>query len=328
MKPSNSSVKTFSKAITFDNGLKNLSAFQLWHLLKQNIRDPYCITDEEGVLVEVNDHFCHTLEYQEKELLERNVTDLLPAEIRPYALMLHHEYIWEQSEENDAEWVYLTKSGNKVDFRCHSTRLLVSDGKRYKLDTFTVSQPTDKPADHEDLVKKMQHQFKNTLHEINGLLHLQAVQTQGEVHEAIMLSQTRVAAIAVAYELLYRSLQTGQIELSAYLAKLAEKYRKNFEIHNEHPTLYWPVDKAYALGIMLTEFLISGKGNTSGESKLTIEGEQVGQQYHLRVLKDENFTVTLSGFSRQLINALANQLRAKIQLEQTKQEVFSITCPL
>lgn len=329
MKEPKQAQKVPAKISSFKNELKNFSAFQALHLLKQTISDCYCITDEEGFIVDMNENYCHTLEYQENELLGKKFSDLLEAEIRPYALMLHHEYIWEQSNENQADWPYQTKSENTILLHSTTTRLLTSEHRRFKLEVLyrQPSQPTKEPQ-QDKVIRKIQHQFKNTLHEISGLLHLQAASLQGETREAILLAHLRITAISIAFELLYKSTQPESINLAEYVSKLTDKFRQDFEIKIEHDILHWPVDKAYALGIILVEFLSSGKDKQMPKQQLKIEGKNLQSHYHLKIRGEDYFNPVLSHFSNQLIQALGKQLQAKLEMQNHNKEALSIECKL
>lgn len=318
----------YSKTGSFKNELQNFSAFQLLHVLKENLSDCYCVTDEEGYIVDVNEAYCHTLGYQKDELLEKNFTELLPQDMRPYALMLHHEYIWEHSNENAAEWNYQTKAGNIKLLRSTTTRLLTSENRRYKLEILfnsVIAEP--KTVQSDELIRNAQHQFKNTLHEISGLLHLQATQLQEDAREAILLSQMRVTAIALAFELLYRSTQPDDINLAEYLSKLVGKYQQSFEIQIEQDVLYWQVNKAYALGLILIEFLHHAKADTTYRQKLKIKGRHSNSYYHISIVTDDHFKLNFSSFSKQLIHALGKQLQAKVDI-QNHEEILRVECKL
>lgn len=329
MKESNQPHKLSHKVSNFNDELKHLSAFQLLHVIKQNISDSYCITDEEGFIIDVNEKYCQMLGYQENELLEKKFTDLLSPEIRPYALMLHHEYIWEHSGENAAEWSYQTKYGEPKALRSTTTRLLTSNQKRYKLEILSpVSSTKLSGSAQEDTIRKIQHQFKNTLHEISGLFHLQAAQLQGEVREAILFSQLRITAIAIAFELLYKSARPEAINLTEYLSRLMGKYEHHFDIQLEHEAIYWQVDKAYALGIILVELLNTIKTGVMAGPKLKIEGKHLESCYRLSLLSDDHFQPLLSSFSRQLIQALGKQLQAKVEIQPYDKEIFRMECKL
>ncbi|WPP52801.1 histidine kinase dimerization/phosphoacceptor domain -containing protein [Catalinimonas niigatensis] len=329
MKESKQPQKVPVKISSFKNELENFSAFQALHMLKQNISDCYCITDEEGFIVDVNEKFCRTLEYQENELLGKKISDLLSSEIRPYALMLHHEYIWERSHENQADWPYQTKSENTILLHSTTTRLLTSEHRRFKLEVLYLqpSQPSKEPQ-QDKVIRKIQHQFKNTLHEVSGLLHLQAAPLQGEAREAILLAHLRITAISIAFELLYKSTQPENINLAEYVSKLTDKYRQDFEIQIEHDTLHWPVDKTYALGIILVEFLSSGKDKRMPKQQLKIEGKNLQSHYHLKIRGNDCFSPVLSHFSNQLIQALGKQLQAKLEIQNHDNVGLSIACRL
>ncbi|MDF9798227.1 PAS domain S-box-containing protein [Catalinimonas alkaloidigena] len=325
MNDSASSDSVDSRISRFEKELFKLDTSQLLTMMKQHLSDGYCITDDEGIIVDVNDSFCSTLEYRKEELLTKNFAELLPQGIRPYALMLHHEYISGQTEENAAEWAYESKSGKKVLLRSSTSRLALSPGHTYKLEILQLT--TQAVADEQESMKKIMHQFKNTLQEIGGLLQLQAVQLEGEAKQAVVQAQRRTSAIALAFELLHKSTYSEAINIGEYLSRLTGQFGQNCQLHLHHQDIYWQINKAYAFGIIITESLNSliAAGNTV---MLHLTASQDKNIYVCDLRLEYAFSGKFTDFSRQLINALGRQLQAKVKILPDSHQILDVQCPL
>lgn len=324
MKDSASSNSVDSRISHFEKELNSLKTSQFLSMIRQHLSDAYCITDEEGMIIDVNDTYCHTLGYAKEELLTKSFTELLPQGIRPYALMLHHEYVSGQSEENAAEWTYEKKSGEKLLLRSSTSRLQFSANHTYKLEVLQkVSQSV---AKEEDSMKKIMHQFKNTLQEIIGLLQLQAAQLEGVARQAVIQAQKRTIAVSIAYELLHKS-GGSDINVGEYLSRLIGQFEQNCQLHIQHNEIHWQVNKVYALGIIITECLnhMVAVGYTNVLHLNVNRGEDL---YVLEMVSEDDFSEKIPDLSRQLINALGRQLQAKIELQPSNHQLLGLQCPL
>ncbi|WKN30057.1 histidine kinase dimerization/phosphoacceptor domain -containing protein [Porifericola rhodea] len=327
MSESPSSGSTTSKSNDFEAQMQKQTAFQFIENIKQHLSDGYCVTDQNGIIVDFNEIFCHTFGYKREELLDKSFIELLPAEMRAYAIMLHHEYLDGQSDENAAEWTFQHKEGHPLQLRSITSRIVSSQDKRYKMEIL-VPMPPHQATDLEEHIKKMQHQFKNTLHEISGLLHLQSVQLQSEAKEVVTNSQKRVLAIAIAFELLYKGEEPDSIDLEEYLPKLLGQLQINSKLTFEQESIFWQANRAYALGIVLVECFNSIKEELLANQKIKIIAKQEADEFVLE-LKVKNMPNTqFPAFSKQLINALGRQLQADVKIGESAQNILSLRCPL
>ncbi|MEK6478710.1 histidine kinase dimerization/phosphoacceptor domain -containing protein [Catalinimonas sp. 4WD22] len=325
MKDSASSDSVDSRISHFEKELNSLQASQLLSMMKKHLSDGYCITDEEGVIIDANEPYCHTLGYAKEELLTKNFTELLPKGMRPYALMLHHEYVSGQSEENAAEWAYESKSGEKVLLRSSTSRLKLSANRTYKLEI--LQKVARSQVRDEESMKKIMHQFKNTLQEISGLLQLQAVQLEGEAKLAVLQAQKRTIAVSIAYELLHKSANSEAINIGEYLSRLIGQFEQNCQLHIQHNEIHWQVNKAYALGIIITECLNNLKASGYTDV-LHLTVDQQKELYVLEMQLEGMFSEKISALSKQLINALGGQLQAKVELQPSSHQFLSLQCAL
>ena len=306
------------------------SAWEFFQDFSRQLSDAYCVTNEEGIIVSTNNIFAQLLGYEKEALLSSNFIQLLPENIRPYAQMLHKEYVQGKSDENAGEWKYLKQDGEKILLRSTTSRIK-TDKLTYKFEIFTpVSQPGPTPSEQlkqaEGQVQKVYHQVKNTLHEISSLLHLQSMSGKGETRLSLMSAQKRVSVIAKAYEQLYQNSRQKEIELGMYLEEVLKINQVAVDDQYDHPEVYFTIDSAYALGILLTEYLQLYRENLAG---LKILGFLDGSTYHLSLMAENGQNLPRpQGFSERLIAALLGQIKAELKPGRQEDEVFLIAVHL
>ncbi|MFQ3599323.1 MAG: PAS domain S-box protein [Chloroherpetonaceae bacterium] len=94
-----------------------------------------CVTNSEGKFVEANPAYCRTYGYSREELIGQPFTMVLPPELREYAQQLHSDYIAEGTDQSGGEWQVLHKNGSIRDIFVTAARLILSDGRRFKVTT-------------------------------------------------------------------------------------------------------------------------------------------------------------------------------------------------
>jgi PAS domain S-box-containing protein len=94
-----------------------------------------CVTNSDGKFVEVNPAYCRTYGYAREELIGQPFTKVLPLEHREYAQKLHNDYIAEGTDESAGEWQVRHKSGTIRDISVTAARLILEDGRRFKVTT-------------------------------------------------------------------------------------------------------------------------------------------------------------------------------------------------
>lgn len=96
-----------------------------------------CVTNAEGKFVEVNPAYCRTYGYTREELIGQPFTKVLPPELREYAQKLHNDYIAEGTDASAGEWQVQHKNGSIRDISVTAARLILEDGRRFKVTTVT-----------------------------------------------------------------------------------------------------------------------------------------------------------------------------------------------
>ncbi len=91
-----------------------------------------CITDENGIFIDVNNEYCRIYGYTKEELIGNNFTLVVPAEYKQALQNLHDEFI-NGKEELASEWQVQRKNGVIIDIYASAELLIQPDGKKYKV---------------------------------------------------------------------------------------------------------------------------------------------------------------------------------------------------
>ncbi|HAC16060.1 MAG TPA: hypothetical protein DCE78_08975 [Bacteroidetes bacterium] len=112
--------------------LKLNSAERLLHSVFDSSTTGICITDTNGIFVDVNSEYCKIYGYSREELIGQPFTKVVPTENQQLLQDLHDAFI-SGNEELDAEWTVQRKDGQFIDIYASAMLLEYSDGSRFKV---------------------------------------------------------------------------------------------------------------------------------------------------------------------------------------------------
>lgn len=193
------------------------------------------------------------------------------------------------------------------------------------------------------LIKEIHHRVKNNLQIISGLLELQAIQIKDtETRNAILDSQSRVKSMALVHEKIYQSEDLSSINYKEYIDQLAEYLFTTHEQPNvtysiESDEVNMPIDSAIPTGIIINELITNSlkhafpdgrKGTVDIKLKnqkdgvlLVVEDDGIGMQHDFELNKT-------SSLGLELVNALTQQLNARVQIDSSNGTRFSFHIPV
>jgi PAS domain S-box-containing protein len=194
----------------------------------------------------------------------------------------------------------------------------------------------------ETLLKEIHHRVKNNLQVIISLLMLQSGYARDrQVLETLRESQNRIHSMAVIHEILYQSQDLAQVDLAAYVHKLAAHLLHSYDADSHAVALKinvapvsLSVDTAIACGLIINELVSNslkyafpnGRGGEirinlqTGERHqltLTVSDDGVGLSPQL----DPSRTETLG---LQLVTMLTQQLEGFLELDHNAGTTFKI----
>jgi PAS domain S-box-containing protein len=100
-----------------------------------------------------------------------------------------------------------------------------------KLAEQTIQEQSTLLSHKQNLIQEVHHRVKNNLQIISSLLNLQENQESApEVAQQLQSSRTRIAAVALLHEILYRSESIEVINLAEFLNELLQRLRESFGV--------------------------------------------------------------------------------------------------
>lgn len=118
-----------------------------------------CVTDEQGMIMEVNAAFCRILGYQSEELIGKNFTLTMPGKNQKDAQHLQNQFI-KSEKETPGEWEVLKKDGSTVLIDTTSELLQLPDGKRLKI---TSIQDITEQRNNQDILNASRLKYKSLI---------------------------------------------------------------------------------------------------------------------------------------------------------------------
>ena len=209
---------------------------------------------------------------------------------------------------------------------------------KYDVPLFFERKKTEEKISHtlkekETLLKEIHHRVKNNLQIISSLLKLHADKANDRHFSALVEeSQNRIVSMSLIHEMLYANSDLSKINLAAYSKSLFEKlqstYSKNdVKLKMKIPQdFYFEIDKMISVGLILNEVLSNSfkyafphrNGEISvsfSKNTLVISDNGVG------IFKSSS-KKTNTSFGLQLIDLLAEQIDAKVEIKSNKGTSF------
>ena len=204
-------------------------------------------------------------------------------------------------------------------------------------------QISDSLHEKEVMLKEIHHRVKNNLQIISSLLELQAFQIRDDATRYVLLdSQSRVKSMALVHEKIYQSEDLSSINYKEYIDQLAEYLFATHEQPNvtysiESDNVNMPIDSAIPAGIIINELITNclkhafpdgRKGTVHIKLKnqedgvlLVVEDNGVGMQQEFELMKSTSLGL-------ELVNALTQQLNARVQVDSKNGTKFSFHIPV
>jgi two-component sensor histidine kinase len=194
------------------------------------------------------------------------------------------------------------------------------------------------------LLKEIHHRVKNNLQVISSLLNLQSRFIKDKQSlDMFKESQSRIKAMALVHEKLYKSKDLARIDFAEYLRSLTDYLLGSYRIHLKPVTLkinaekaLLDVDSAITCGLIVSELV-------SNSLKHAFPSTWQGEESEIRIdlfAKDRTFSLLVSdngaGFPQdldfrnteslglQLVSTLTEQLEGAIELDRAGGTAFKI----
>lgn len=196
--------------------------------------------------------------------------------------------------------------------------------------------------EQEVLLKEIHHRVKNNLQTVSSLLALQMSSIQDpEILAPFKESQNRVKVMALIHEKLYQSSSLAQINLAAYIRKLAMDLLYSYnapsaiQLHIDVPEIELPLDAVIPCGLIINELVSNAIKYAFPEGRsgqVNILFSQLDANQYTLVVQDNGVGVpatvdfqTTKSLGLRLVHAFSRKLRGTLELDRSSGSAFKIT---
>ena len=199
-------------------------------------------------------------------------------------------------------------------------------------------------AQKQNLIQEVHHRVKNNLQIISSLLTLQENQeSTPEVIHHLQSSRTRISAVALLHEILYRSESIEEINLSKFLSELMQRLRESFGASASHITFCMDVPndimlsqkQAGPLALIINELATNSlkhafPNHRSGKVLVTVKKSDYKASKDNPIIivevaddgvgmNNTSYESNTSQLGSKIIKRLASQLRGELKLQPINQ---------
>jgi PAS domain S-box-containing protein len=213
--------------------------------------------------------------------------------------------------------------------------------ERKKIESQLLNSLTEKTT----LLGEIHHRVKNNLTVIFGLLEMQILQSDNnEVIKILRESQGRIQSMSMIHEMLYKTTDLQNVNLTAYIRDLAQTiyrtYHTNDNIHLEirnETEIGLSLNKMIPCGLLLNEILTNAyKYAFNGRENGTIFIDtQLNDGQLILVIGDDGTglpeietSIKTHSLGMKLIHSFSKQLKAKMTIDNSVGVKYTFQIPL
>ncbi|MCX6561480.1 MAG: PAS domain S-box protein [Candidatus Aminicenantes bacterium] len=307
------------------------------------------IVAQEGLLKFVNPTTVRMIGYPESELLARPFAEFIHPDDREMVVANYRSrlagnailprYIFRLvARDGVVKWVEIGAVLIDWEGRPASLNFLADVTDRHQAEEVIRASLREK----EVMLREIHHRVKNNMQVISSLFRLQAGHTQNpECREILQEGQTRIQAMSLVHEKLFKSRDLSKIELAEYIQSLAlhlfhvykvDPGQIRLDAKFEEMTL--DINSANPLGLILNELVSNAikhafPNGRTGIIKIGLR-RAPGGAVVVRIADDGiGFPKSLDfrqakSFGFQIVNLLVGQLEATIELERANGTTFTV----
>ncbi len=255
--------------------------------LVQAIPDMIWLKNPDGVYLDCNPKFEQLYGAAKKDIIGKTDYDFVSKELADFFRENDQKAVEAGMPVTNEEWLTFADDGHKALMETMKTPILVSDGSLLGVlgiaRDITKRKQTedalqDSLAEKEVLLREVHHRVKNNMAAIVGLFNLQRQAMEDPQVQAVLADlSSRVRAMSLVHEKLYRSESLAKIDFQDYLQSLISHLRTSFgsphiECQIAALGVEMPLDLAVPCGMIINELVINAlkhafPGNHTGPGK-------------------------------------------------------------
>lgn len=318
--------------------------------LVENINTIIMTVTPDGTITYCNPYGLKFYGYSESELIGKTVQDTVlrgndeePLKILKSIFSQDKKY-WNGENKNitkDGHIVWILWSNHLVLNKKGEVTELLSTGQDITARKETEREMAVYLKRNTILLGEIHHRVKNNLQIIISIINLQLDRTENrEIRSALLGIKTRIQSMALVHEMLYSSSSFSDIDLKQYISSLLNDIIQTFRDDNKRidiavsaKQLFIELEQAITVGIILSELISNAvkyafKGRDSGRIEILLDEPEEGTVDI--TVKDNGSGIDTSrskpeGLGTVLIDALIQQLGAKVQTEESEGYSFRFT---
>ena len=196
-------------------------------------------------------------------------------------------------------------------------------------------------AEKETLLREIHHRVKNNLQIVSSLLHFQGRKlTDPDAAGIIRDGKSRLQAMILVHEQLYRASHLDRIEFGEYIRRLTDEMVRSyesaagaFELEVTTEPVSLPIETALPLGMIVNELVTNAFKHAhpeGGSGRIEIGLEQAGNELKIRVADDGQGIPDSVDFEHpetfglQLVRNLVSQIDGTISFQHGRGAVATI----
>ncbi len=202
----------------------------------------------------------------------------------------------------------------------------------------------------EVLLKEIHHRVKNNMQIISSLLNLQAMNIQEEdIKQILNQCRSRIKAMSLVHDKLYRSSSLAKINISNYIETLAthlmsinNTYERNIKLHFDMDEIYFDINESIPLGLITNELISNSLkhafppqslfNNTNKEPNKILISIKKGEDKNIELTVEDNGIGLPKNFEEKsknslgmnLVMDLVKQIKGKMKIEGSDGTSFKI----
>jgi PAS domain S-box-containing protein len=315
------------------------------------LTDALCLVNLQGQIVNVNAAASALLGYQESELVGQSMEMIFVPEEAADLKHTQLEQLQTAGFIRDAEVALVTKDARRVPVSFSLSVVRDRDGTEQGV-VYVIRDLTERKLaeqqirralrEKEALLKEIHHRVKNNLQIISSLLKLQVDATTDEqAIEALRESQNRIYSMAFVHEMLYRSEDLAEVDVTRLTTRLAHSLLGAYSGNRRAVTLKMNLDEvslgidaAIPCSLIINELVTNALKHAfppdrtgeicidlrSSDSQivLAVSDNGIGLPPEIKVHEAESLGL-------QLVNTLTEQLEGSLDIDRRSGTAFRIS---
>lgn len=323
-----------------------------FNALLDAIPDLVYLKDKKGKNLIVNKAYADFFGLKKEDIIGKKDSEFLDADLAAQCQKSDEEVfkkkdlvtVDEKIEEDSKDIVYFNTLKSPIYDEKGEIKGLVGISRNFTAIRKKEEQIKKSLKEKEALLKEIHHRVKNNMQIISSLINLQANTTKDtKVKQKFFQCRSRIKAMALVHERLYRSSSLSKIDFSSYIQTLSthlmslnQASEKGINLHLNLDEIYLDISKSIPLGLITNEIISNSFRHAFPEQSLFNKITEEPKKVQVNLKKKENNEIELmvkdngmglpenfkdkarESLGMSLIQDLVKQIKGKIKIDGSK----------